>query len=71
MLNLANIIKNPKTSAYGLLSFILVVIPQVMNLLDDNPETVFSWEIVTAAGLAALGLSQARDGDKSSENQTE
>ena len=61
-------VKSWKTTALGLISGLLVILPQLQNLLDGDPETVFS-ETVCMTGLALMGLGVAsKDGDKSTED---
>ena len=57
-------IKSWKTTALGLLGGLMMVIPQIQAMLDDDPETVFV-KSVFMAGLAMIGLGiSAKDGDK-------
>ena len=61
-------LKSWKTTALGIISGLLVILPQIQNLLDGDPETVFS-ETVVMTGLALMGLGiSAKDGDKSTED---
>ena len=61
-------IKSWKTTALGVISGLLMILPQIQNLLDGDPETVFS-ETVIMTGLALMGLGvTAKDGDKSTED---
>jgi len=57
-----------KTSALGIIAGIMLILPQVSAVFDNDPETVPQWNGIMA-GLAAMGLGIAsRDGDKSSED---
>ena len=61
-------IKSWQTTALGIIAGLLVVLPQIQNLIDGNPATVFVWEFF-ATGLGMLGIGFfAKDGDKSSED---
>lgn len=61
-------LKSWKTTALGFISGLLVILPQIQNLLDGDPETVFS-ETICMTGLALMGLGvAAKDGDKSTED---
>lgn len=52
----------------GIIGALVLILPQILALLDGDPETVMSWEIVTT-GLGMLGLGVfAKDGDKSTED---
>lgn len=59
-------IKNWRTTAIGFLTGLGIIVPQLINMLDSDPETVFQLPIFLA-GLAAMGIGvAAKDGDKSS-----
>jgi len=61
-------IKNWRTTILGILGGIAICVPQLINLLDSDPATVFQLSIFLA-GLAAMGVGvAAKDGDKSSED---
>lgn len=61
-------IKSWKTTAMGFISGLMLILPQLQNLLDGNPETVMS-ETVLLSGLALMGFGiTAKDGDKSTED---
>lgn len=47
--------KSWKTTAFGFLSGVAILVHQAMALLDDNPATVFSVE-ATMTGLGLLGI---------------
>lgn len=65
-MNIKTDIKSWKTTIIGFLTGLMLAAPQIINLLDNNPETLFSFEIFIAA-LGAMGLGVfAKDGDKSS-----
>lgn len=57
---------NWKTTAIGVLTFVGAAGPQFMTVLDEDPATNPEWKIIMAAAGVMLGLSFARDGDKSS-----
>ena len=66
--NLIKDIRSWKTTAIGWLTGLTLIIPQLINLLDSNPETIFSLAAVLV-GLAAAGFGTvAKDGDKSTED---
>lgn len=59
-------LKSWKTTALGFISGLLIILPQIQNLLDGDPETVFS-ETVCMTGFALMGFGiAAKDGDKTS-----
>lgn len=59
-------LKSWKTTALGFLGGLMMVIPQIQAMLDDDPETVFVKSIFMA-GLAMMGFGiAAKDGDKTS-----
>lgn len=51
-----------KTSVMGVLAFLAVLIPQIMKILDSNPDTVADWNVVIAAFMTMIGLFLAGDG---------
>ncbi len=60
-------LKSWKTTALGFIGGLMIILPQIQNLLDGDPETVFS-ETVCMTGLALMGLGiTAKDGDMTSE----
>ena len=60
--------KSWKTTVLGIIAGISLILVQLTNLLDDNPETMFQLSQVFA-GLAALGIGIfARDNNKTSES---
>ena len=60
--------KSWKTTAMGFLGGLMIVIPQIQAMLDDDPETVFVKSIFLT-GLAMMGIGiAAKDGDKSTED---
>ena len=59
-------LKSWKTSALGILGGLMMIIPQIIAVLDDDPETVFS-KATLMAGFTMMGLGiAAKDGDKTS-----
>ena len=61
-------LKSINTTITGILAGIAMLIPQIQNLLDNDPETMLS-ETVVISALALMGLGIAsKDGDKSSED---
>jgi hypothetical protein len=67
-MNLKKDLKSVQTTAMGVLAGISMLIPQVQNLLDGDPETTLS-ETVIISALALMGFGiTAKDGDKSSED---
>ena len=58
-------VKSWKTTVVSILGASIIVAVQVMNVLDDDPNTVFNWE-ATQGALVILGVGiLAKDGDKS------
>lgn len=58
--------KNWKTTAIGIMTGVGIIIAQVVNVLDDDPQTVLDFG-ACAAALAAMGIGWfARDKDVSS-----
>lgn len=57
-----------KTSVLGIIGGLMLLLPQIGAVLDDDPETNPDWQEITA-GLALMGIGvSARDGDKSSQD---
>ena len=66
--NLIKDVKSWKTTLVGCLTGVAIIIPQLIAVLDSDPETVFKLPLLLA-GLAAIGIGTvAKDGDKSSED---
>ena len=57
-----------KTTVAGVLAALAMASPQLQALFDSDPTTLPDWNIIAAAVMVALGLSTARDGDKSSQD---
>ena len=65
-MNLASDIQSWKTTVVGFLTGLLLAVPQIINLIDSDPETLFDMKILIAA-LGAMGIGVfAKDGDKTS-----
>lgn len=47
--------KNWRTTLTGALTGLIIIGTQVLNLLDNDPATVFSFELLMA-GIAAMGI---------------
>ncbi len=62
---LKNLTKNWKTTVGGLLGALVFILGQQ----GVEVAQVNDWGMIAGPIIAALGLSQARDGDKSSEDQ--
>lgn len=59
-------LKSWKTTALGFIGGLMMILPQIQALLDDDPETVFIKSIFMT-GLAMMGIGiAAKDGDKTS-----
>jgi hypothetical protein len=59
-------LKSWKTSVAGVLSALILILPELLALVDSDPATICNWATVKI-GLAALGLGVfAKDGDKTS-----
>ena len=57
-----------KTTALGVLTILGALATAGVALLDGDPETVPSYEVLAAAVTAGIGLIMARDNDKRSED---
>lgn len=65
-MNLKTDIQSWKTTIVGFLTGLMLAVPQIINLLDNDPETLFDMKIFVAA-LGAMGIGIfAKDGDKTS-----
>jgi hypothetical protein len=65
MKSISKSIKSWKTTVISILGASVLVATQIGNILDDDPKTVFNWEI-TQGALVILGVGiLAKDGDKS------
>lgn len=61
-------VKNWRTTTVGVLTGAILCLTQLVNLLDNDPETVFTLSLFLT-GLGALGIGVfAKDGDKTSED---
>lgn len=59
-------IKNWRTTIVGIMTGLMLAAPQIINLLDNDPATIFDLNFLLAA-LGAMGIGVfAKDGDKSS-----
>ena len=64
MSKLAEDIRNWRTTIVGFVTGLAIILSQVVAVLDSDPQTVFSLELLLA-GLAAIGIGVvAKDGDK-------
>ncbi len=67
-MNVKTLLKSVKTTVLGIALGLIVIAPQIVNLLDGDDATIFSLKIFLG-GLAAMGLGiAAKDGDKSTED---
>lgn len=57
---------NWKTTVVAVVGAIIVTLKEVMDLLDNNPKTVFEWENFYTLGILVLIGLFAKDGDKTS-----
>ena len=63
-------IKSWQTTALGIITALVLILPQLQAAIDGDPATVASWELI-ATGLGMLGIGAfAKDGDKSTEDVT-
>ena len=66
--NLVKDLKSWKTTAIGMLTGLGLIIPQLIALLDNDPETIFKLPLLLA-GLAAAGFGTiAKEGDNSTKD---
>ena len=56
-------IKNIKTTIAGIAVLLGTIFSQVGAVLDDDPSTVFSWEVIWPA-IVGIGLLFSKDHDK-------
>ena len=67
-MNLKKDLKSWQTSVMGIVAGLMMILPQVQNLLDGDPETTLS-ETVVISALALMGFGVvSKDGDKSTED---
>ena len=67
-MNLKGDLKSWKTTLLGVVAGLMLLLPQVKAVLDDDPKTVIDYNIVVAAlGTMGIGVA-AKDGDKTSED---
>lgn len=60
--------KSWKTTLIGLISGIMLILPQISTVLDEDPTTNPEYQMILA-GLAAMGIGGfARDNNKSSQD---
>lgn len=60
--------KSWKTTVLGLITGIMLILPQVATVIDGDPETNPEYQVLLA-GFAAMGIGGlARDNDKSSQD---
>ena len=57
-----------KTTVMGVLGFVVALLTAIMAQIDGDPSTTANWSAVMALLFTMLGLSQARDADKKSED---
>lgn len=59
---------NWKTTVVAVVGAIIVTLKEVMDLLDNNPKTVFEWEKFYTLGVIVLIGIFCKDGDKTSKD---
>ena len=57
-----------KTSAVGVITGLIAILPELQALIDDDQATVADWNIIVIGLGVIFGLAVARDGDKSSQD---
>lgn len=57
-----------KTTLAGIAALVAAITTAIAAQFDSDPATTAEWGIVITAVFAALGLTAARDNDKSSED---
>lgn len=68
MKNIKADIQNWRTTIVGFLTGLVLAGSQIINLLDNDPETICDFKILIAA-FGAMGIGVfAKDGDKTSED---
>jgi len=65
---LKNATQSPRTTILGVLTFLSILVAQLILIYDSDPNTNFDLTIVVGALLTMLGLSQTRDANKRSED---
>ncbi len=63
-----NMVVSWKTTLAGLLVGITLATPQLLNALDNNPETICDWKFVLAGFGTAIFGALTKDADKKSED---
>ncbi len=58
-------LKSWKTTAVGVIAGLILILPQIKALIDNDPATICDWNIVMAGVGAIIFGSVAKDGDKS------
>jgi hypothetical protein len=61
---------NWRTTLSGVLQWFYIVIPQAQTMLDTDVNTNPDWNLVVLSTMTMIGLLQARDWNKSSEQQS-
>jgi hypothetical protein len=59
--------KSWQTTIAGILSAITITLIPISALLDNDPATIANWAPVIPVWIVAIGLIQARDNNKTSE----
>lgn len=54
--------ENPKTTLYGILMFLAMVVTQIATYFDGDPVTLPDWGLIVTMLMAMLGLGAAADG---------
>ena len=57
-----------KTTLLAVLAALVLILTEIKDLLDSNPETVFEWENFWTLGVIVLIGLFSRDSDKTSED---
>ncbi len=67
-MNIKKNLKSVNTTIAGIIAGLMIILPQLANLFDGDPETTLS-ETILISGIAIMfGGFAAKDGDKSTED---
>jgi hypothetical protein len=59
---------NWKTTLAALVAALILILTEIQDLIDSNPDTVFEWNKFWTLGIIVIVGLFAKDGDKTSED---